>query len=290
MLPNLIDLPFLKIPTFGIFLVLAFFWGTFILWRNIKLTSHKEDEIFDGLFFSVLGALFVSRLFYVILHFKNFGFNPLKFILINGYPGLTIYGALIGGFLAMSLYLSYKKIPFLTIVDYFISPLFLALAIGKAGAFISGTEPGSQTHFILAIKYSGLNGLRHIVGLYEALLFALFAYITYKILFAIRRATLPKGFAFYFFCFMFSAVYLLLDKFKQNHLYFSGINFNFFVSLVFVFVFGVYLIYFFRREIVSKTDSLKISFISYGKKFIKSKNRSVPTNNDGGGEKPEVQN
>ncbi|PIZ68201.1 hypothetical protein COY13_01625, partial [Candidatus Roizmanbacteria bacterium CG_4_10_14_0_2_um_filter_36_35] len=62
MLPVLLDLKFIKIYTFGVFLMLGFLWASFVLWRNIRLTSHKEEEIFDGLFLSLLGGLFFGRL------------------------------------------------------------------------------------------------------------------------------------------------------------------------------------------------------------------------------------
>ena len=83
MLPVLLDLGFIKIYTFGVFLVLAFFWGCFLLWKNFLLTSQREEDIFDGLFFSIAGGLFVSRLVHVALNFKSFGFDALKFILLN---------------------------------------------------------------------------------------------------------------------------------------------------------------------------------------------------------------
>ena len=85
MLPILLQIGFIKIYTFGIFLVLAFFWSTYYLWRNIQLTSFKEEEIFDGVFFGMLGGALLGRLFYVILHFPDFGLNFLKFLLVNGY-------------------------------------------------------------------------------------------------------------------------------------------------------------------------------------------------------------
>ena len=75
MLPVLLDLKFVKIYTFGIFLVLAFFWGTFLLWRSLRLSSYREEDAFDGLFLALAGGLFVSRLVYVILNFQKFGFN-----------------------------------------------------------------------------------------------------------------------------------------------------------------------------------------------------------------------
>src|SRR3990172_4726798 len=104
MLPVLLDLKYIKIYTFGVFLVLAFFWGSFVLWKNVRLTSQKEDGIFDALFLSVAGGLLFSRVVYVALNFEKFGFDILKFILINGYPGLSIYGALAGAFLTLYLY------------------------------------------------------------------------------------------------------------------------------------------------------------------------------------------
>src|SRR3989338_9939126 len=101
MLPVLLNVGFLKIYTFGVFLVLGFFWATFLLWKNIRLTSLKEKDVFDGLFISLLGALFFGRLVYVILNFKDFGFNLLKFILINGYPGISLYGLIFCRFLVL---------------------------------------------------------------------------------------------------------------------------------------------------------------------------------------------
>ena len=59
MIPVLLDLKFIKIYTFGIFLVLAFFWGAFILWKNYLLTAQKEEELFDGMFLSLAGGLFI---------------------------------------------------------------------------------------------------------------------------------------------------------------------------------------------------------------------------------------
>src|SRR3989339_1668121 len=121
MLPVLLNLGFIKIYTFGVFLVLAFFWATFLLWKNIRLTSFKEEDVFDGLFLSLLGTLFFGRLIYVILNFKDFGLNLLKFILINGYPGISLYGSIFGGFLILYLFSVSRKINFNELIDYFVT-------------------------------------------------------------------------------------------------------------------------------------------------------------------------
>lgn len=273
MLPVLLDLHFIKIYTFGVFALLAFFWALFVVWRTIKLTSYKEDEIFDGIFISLIGGLFFSRLLYVITHFKFFGFSILKFLLINGYPGLTFYGFLLGGLLTFYAYCNIKKISFSNIIDYMIPSIFLGIAIGKLGSFFSGGDVGTVTKFLLHVNYVGYQGLRHIPALYEALLFFVGSYVTYHMLLAIRREKLNKMSNLAFAAFYLPLVLLLLDKFKQNHLYFIGINVSFLLSLIFVFVFGIYFIYFFRKEIISKSMNFKLNSLNYVQKTFRKTNR-----------------
>lgn len=247
MLPVLLDLKIVKIYTFGVFLVLAFFWGSFVLWRNIRLTAQKEEEIFDGLFLSLAGGLFFSRLVYVGLNFNKFGFDILKFILINGYPGLSLLGGLGGGTFTLFLYLFINKISFRETIDYFVTPVFIALVFGKLGAFFSGAEVGVKTDFFLAVKYIGYDNLRHLTPFYEAIIFAAGAYISHKLLFAVRKEKLPPASVFYFFCWYFGLTYFIFDNLKANHLYLQEFNFNKIVSLILVLTFSFYYLYYFRK-------------------------------------------
>ncbi|MFS8158690.1 MAG: prolipoprotein diacylglyceryl transferase family protein, partial [Candidatus Roizmanbacteria bacterium] len=155
MIPVLFNAPFLKIYTFGFFLVLAFYWGLFWFWRVIKLTSYKEETMFDGVFVSLLGALISSRLFYTLVNFDQFGTNILKYILVNGYPGGSLYGFILGFFLTFYLFCKVEKISFDHAVDYIVSPLLLSFGIVKIGAFFSGIDPGTKTTFLLVSRYSG---------------------------------------------------------------------------------------------------------------------------------------
>src|SRR5207249_3392646 len=143
------------------------FFGLFSLWKMIKLTSYKEEDIFDMFFISLLGSIFFARLIYVLTSFDKFKFDVLKFILINGYPGLSLFGALYGGIFVLFLYVLRKKVVFLDIADYFVPSVFLALAIGKIGSFLSGEES--------------------LLALIESILFFIFTYISYGIVRAIRR-------------------------------------------------------------------------------------------------------
>jgi len=115
MLPILLDIGFIKIYTMGVFLVLAFFWGAFLLWKHMAITSFQEDEMFDGLFLSLLGGLLIGRIEYIALHFSEFGWDILKFILINGYPGIGLLGYVVGFFLSFLLYALFKKESYIVI-------------------------------------------------------------------------------------------------------------------------------------------------------------------------------
>ncbi len=249
MLPVLLDLKFIKIHTFGVFLILAFFWGCFLLWKNIRLTSHKEDEVFDGVFLSLIGGLFMGRLVYVILNFKEFGFDIIKFMLINGFPGLSLYGTLLGGLGTLFIYYLLKKIKIETIIDYYISPFFLALAFGKLGSFFSGAEVGTKTKLLLSVKYVGFDGFRHLTALYEALFFFLATYVSYRILFEIRKERYSPGFLFSFFVWFFSLTYFVFDKLKEHHLLWGGYSFNKILSSILLLTLSFYFVYYFRSLI-----------------------------------------
>lgn len=264
MLPVLFDFKFIKIYTFGIFLVLGFFWSLFVFWKNIRLTSYKEEEMFDGVFLSIFFGLFFSRFVYVILNFKDFGFNFLKFILINGYPGLSLIGFIFGFILFLYLFFLSKKINFFEAIDYFITSFFTMLFFGKMGSFFSGEEVGTITNFFLKTRYLGFNGFRHLTAFYEGLFFVIGGFIAQKILFEIRKERFFRGFLFYFAIWYFSLITFLFDKLKENHLYFLKYSFNFIVSGFFLLTTSFYFVYYFRSSIFA---FLKISK-NYGQKII----------------------
>src|SRR3989344_1713551 len=269
MLPVLLDFGFIKLYTFGVFVVLGFFWGLFLLWKLIVLTSYKEEDIFDGVFVGLIGGLIGARLMYVWLNFSLFGFNILKIILVNGYPGFFLYAGLGSGFLCFFLFIRSKKIPFIKVIDYGMPGLFLALAFMKFGAFLSGSEIGSPTNFFLKMIYVGQKESRHLTGIYEGIFFIIGAYCVQRILFLVRREKLPHGFGWYFFISFFSLAYLLLDKIKAHPLYFVGFSVNFGISLLLVVFFFLYFLVFFHRIIFKNIQLLFISLEKYAAKIIK---------------------
>lgn len=269
MLPVLVNLPFLKIYTFGVFLLLAFFWGSFMLWKHILLTAYKEEDVFDSMFIALVFGLFTARLVYVVTHFGDFGFNILRFILINGYPGLSLYGFIAGTALALYAYFQYKKIKFKEAIDYFIPASLVALGFGKIGAFFAAVEVGTKTTIPLAMKYVGAAGLRHLTPLYEGILFFAGALIAYRLVFAVRRGTFPKGTVAAFFCWYVGLIFTLFDFLKDRRtILFGDISLNLAVSGVLLLTFTTFFIYYFRSFIVAP-------LFKHGKSAVKNNHKKV---------------
>jgi prolipoprotein diacylglyceryltransferase len=261
MLPVLLDIWVIKIYTQGIFLVLAFLWGTFMVWKNVALTSYKEEDVFDGLFLSLLGGLFVGRILYVALHFEDFGFDILKFLLINGYPGIYPIGAIVGFILSLYIFTLSRKMSFMQLIDYVVAPLFLAIAIAKLGSFFSGSEIGTQTKFFLSLKYPNMDGARHLTALYESILFFGASFLSHRIVRQIRREKLSEGFNLWFFIWLYSFITVIFDPLKSLRIMVWGITFDMIVSSLMLLTASIYFIYYFRKLIMKRFSGL----FSFGK-------------------------
>lgn len=250
-------------------MVLAFFWASFLLWRLIRLTSYKEEDVFDCLFLSLFFGFVFGRLTYVLFHLKEFGLDLLKIILVNGYPGISVYGLLTGIFITIYIISYFKKIKYLEIVDYFITPAFIALAIGKIGAFFAGVEVGITTKIPIAVKYVGYSGARHLTPLYEGIFLFIAAYFSYKLLFEIRREKYFQGFLLIFFGFIYSLVYIIFDIIRDKKEVFIGQNINLIISTILLLTTTLYFLYYFRSPIIERLRTI-INFIKqYGQKVFK---------------------
>ena len=163
---------------------------------------------------------------------------------------MSLVGAIAVGFLALAIFVFIHKMKWANLIDYTIAPLFLAIAIGKVGAFLSGAEAGTKTNFKIAIAYANLDGMRHLTPLYEAIFFFIGCYIAYRLLFQIRREKLSKGFNFLFFIWFFSLTYALFDFMKSDHLMIGAISVYQIVSLIALLTMSIYFIYYWRNFLI----------------------------------------
>lgn len=261
MLPILIAIGPLKIYTMGVFVVLGFFWSFFLLWKLIKLTSFKEEDVFDIVFLGILTAFIGARLLYVILRNNLFGFNLIKIIFINGYPGLAVWGGVAGFMVGIVLLSKHKKIQWRELSDYIVPSALLFSVFISLGGLLSGSFVGSTTSFPLSVLYAGIEGKRHMIGLYSALFYAIGTFISYRYIYAVRRGETVKGSVMLFGLWYFGLSHLLLDKVKEHTLYLFGLRFDSVIGFVLFFIIGLYFVHIYRKNIIDLISS-------YAKKII----------------------
>ncbi len=137
---------------YGVFIVLGVIIGMALGIREAKRTGQNPEDYMDLLFYVLILAIIVSRLFYVAFRWDNYK-NDLLSILNFREGGLSIYGVVIGGFIAAFLYTRKKKLNFLQITDTLVPSLILGQALGRWGNFFNREVFGFYTDNLFAMRY-----------------------------------------------------------------------------------------------------------------------------------------
>lgn len=181
MFPDLIDLGFLHLKTYGACMALGFMCSW---WLIEKLSGRKDlsNFILSLMFSGVIG----SRVAYVIEHWRSeFAANPARILRVDQ-GGLMFYGGLILAILVFFVGCKVKKEHPLKLADLFCTVVPLGHAFGRLGCFFYGCCYGRDSEAWCAVKFpvgspSWFAHKGHVVSvlptqLFEALaLLALFA-------------------------------------------------------------------------------------------------------------------
>ncbi|MDP2649635.1 MAG: prolipoprotein diacylglyceryl transferase, partial [bacterium] len=96
------------------------------------------EKLFNMIFLGAFISLFGSRLFYGFFHAKGILVNPLVFLLIPYFPGLSLLGGVVGAGVYF-LFLAKRKensLPLGRISDFFSIAFLISLPIGFLGYFM----------------------------------------------------------------------------------------------------------------------------------------------------------
>ena len=132
----------LAIRGYGLCLLLAMTTGFGLVLFRCHQIGLDGDKMLSLCFWMVVVGLVGARLFYVIQKFDNFSdVEPSKLLLkmldmTSG--GLVVYGSLIGGMVAVVVFLYVQKLPWRTVVDVLAPGMIIGLAIGRIGCLMNG--------------------------------------------------------------------------------------------------------------------------------------------------------
>lgn len=139
-----IDLGFISIHYYSLFIFFAVIIGGGLVIKEAKKFGFTEDFIVNLLFVTILIGILGARLYYVLFNLDYYIANPLEiFAIWNG--GLAIHGGIIFALIFLIIYLKKKNINILLILDFVVVGLIIGQAIGRWGNFFNGEAHGPAT-------------------------------------------------------------------------------------------------------------------------------------------------
>jgi len=139
-----LDLGFIQIYWYSIFIFLGVFFASVVILREAKRQKINEDFVVNLIFYGVIFGLIGARLYYVAFNLDYYLKYPLEILEVwNG--GLAIHGGIIFGLLTVFIYTKKYKAKTLKVLDILVVGLILGQAIGRWGNFFNGEAYGSIT-------------------------------------------------------------------------------------------------------------------------------------------------
>lgn len=132
-----------------------------------KRFGLPPDRIIDLGIFMVIAGIVGARLVYVLLEWDYYGKNPSQIIHINE-GGMTSFGGMIFGLLAMYLWCRRNKFQISNVLDMAVAPVLIAWGFGRIGCFLNGCCYGGETEIFCAVQFPGMHTTVHPAQLYDS--------------------------------------------------------------------------------------------------------------------------
>lgn len=117
--------------------------------RGTKYYKHIQNYIVYGIIAAIIGA----RLWHVfVFQWPYYSEHPGEIITIWA-GGISIEGAIVGGIVALMIYVYVHKLNFLEFADYLAVPMILAQGIGRIAELLAGDVFGRPTGEAWGIVY-----------------------------------------------------------------------------------------------------------------------------------------
>ena len=233
---TLLEIGGITIYWYSVTMLLAVLTGIYLATRESKkqgMSSFISDLITYTIIFGIIGA----RIYYVIFNFDSYKDNILSIFKIwEG--GIAIYGAIIGGFIAIVYLAKKRRQDIIKTTDIIVPGLILAQSIGRWGNFFNQEAHGGIVtyeflkslqipKFIIDGMY--INGnYYHPTFLYESL----WCLLGFIILIIIRKITQrKKGIMTYSYFIWYGLGRIFVEGLRTDSLYIGNYRVSQLVSL-----------------------------------------------------------
>jgi phosphatidylglycerol:prolipoprotein diacylglycerol transferase len=190
-LPSLHLGPF-TLQAFGLFAALGVYVAAVVAVREARRDGLDPQPLSDFAVWGVAAGVLMGHVVHLFLYHPE-ELSDWKRVFAF-WEGLSSFGGLLGGVLAAAVYFGRRPVRFDDYADAFALGIAPGWGIARVGCFVIHDHPGLPTSFFLGVDFPasarlGFSGVRHDLGLYDAL--ALFAYAA--LLFALDRRGILRG-------------------------------------------------------------------------------------------------
>ena len=155
--PNIFTAGSFTMSWHGLFTGLAVLAAIVLVARLAKEKGFTTEAVYSTALWGVVGGIIGARLFHVIDKWSTiYQYDPIR-VLYFWEGGLSLYGALVGGFVFGITYAAIRKMPLGKVADLAAPGMILAQAIGRIGCTINGDAYGTPTSLPWGVLYTNPN-------------------------------------------------------------------------------------------------------------------------------------
>lgn len=149
--PVILEVGPIKIYSFGLMLVIAFYTCYGLLYLEMKRLKYDTEIASDIIFWSAVGGVLGAKIYYLIENLDRTIQDPMGMIFSGS--GLVFLGGLIGSIICVSIVLKNRKLPWYLFADIIAPLIMIGYAIGRLGCFLVGDDYGLPSSLPWAVSF-----------------------------------------------------------------------------------------------------------------------------------------
>jgi phosphatidylglycerol:prolipoprotein diacylglycerol transferase len=220
---------------YSLIVTFALVVGVWITWREAQRKGLAEKYFNEAVLWVIVGGLLGARLFHVIDHWPDeYALNPLR-VLYIWEGGLAIWGAVIGGGIALALFAWRHRLHFGQLVDTATPGLVLGQALGRLACIITGDAMGRATTGPFGFAYTSPNAMVPQLGVYytPTPVYEIIMNLgIFALVWKLRKKSLPDGALFLIYLVLYSAGRFIITFWSSYQIVAFGLNQAQLISLV----------------------------------------------------------
>jgi phosphatidylglycerol:prolipoprotein diacylglycerol transferase len=224
--PIIFSVGHIQIGWYGVFIALGVGIGLWLTAREAKRRSILPDDIFNGAPWVISAGLVGARLLHVADNWPMYAANPAA---IFGTGGLAIYGALLGGLIALAVYARVRRLALGRLLDTTAPAIPLAQAVARIGCFINGDNYGVPTNPSLpwSVVWTSPNAMvpNRTVAYQPAQLYEMvWDLIVFGIMWKLRDRTRGDGVLFLLYATLYSFGRFFISFVREDNIHFANLR------------------------------------------------------------------